>query len=236
MIVRGFETADGRTVEHGQVGGFREVADLEAERKLADVLVGACAERPRDGAHDVSDGGLAQAPVDGVLRYGTGARVALPLDLDPFVALFSESAARAVVAMRAGTELRVREFCEATGVPYTAIGTTGGDALPVGDLFDVRLDELRALDRTEAPGQDQELKPLLHINPAKYGQTAHGPPRPIAPFVANFSMRCTPQAVPPTAWPRRSHDSRHKRCGPVHIRSPSAAGSGIRRGRTDRGS
>ena len=213
------------------------MGDLEAERQLAHVLVGAAAERLLDGAQDVSDGGLAQALVEGVLRYGAGARVALPSDLDPCEALFSDSAARAVVAVRARAELRVRELCEATGVPYTAIGTTGGDALPVGDFFDVRLDELRALDRTEAPGQDQELKPLLHINPAKYGQTAHGPPRPIAPpFVANFSMRCTPQAVPPTAWPRRSHDSRHKRCGPVHIRSPSAAGSGIRRGRTDRGS
>jgi phosphoribosylformylglycinamidine (FGAM) synthase-like enzyme len=139
-------------VEHGHLGGFPPAVDLEAERQLADVLVGASAERPLDGAaHDVSDCGLAQAPVDGVLRYGTGARVALTLDLDPFVALFSESAARAVVAMRAGTELRVRELCEATGVPYPAIGTTGRDALPVGDLFDVRLDELRAMHEATLP-------------------------------------------------------------------------------------
>ena len=138
-------------VEHGHLGGFPPAVDLEAERQLADVLVGASAERLLDGAHDVSDGGLAQALADGVLRYGTGARVALTLDLDPFVALFSESAARAVVAMRAGTELRVRELCEATGVPYTAIGTTGGDALPVGDLFDVRLDELRAVHEAPLP-------------------------------------------------------------------------------------
>jgi phosphoribosylformylglycinamidine synthase subunit PurL len=138
-------------VEHGHLGGFPPAVDLEAERQLADVLVGASAERLLDGAQDVSDGGLAQAPVDGVLRYGTGARVALPLDLDPFVALFSESAARAVVAMRAGTELRVRELCEATGIPYTAIGTTGGDALPVGDLFDVQLDELRAVHEATLP-------------------------------------------------------------------------------------
>ena len=140
----GFETADGRTVEHGQFGGFPEVGDLEAERQLADVLVGAAAERPPDRTQDVSDGGLAQALVEGVLRYGTGARVALPFDLDPFDALFSDSAARAVVAVRAGAELRVRELCQATGVPYTAIGTTGGDALQVGDLFDVRLEELPA--------------------------------------------------------------------------------------------
>ena len=131
MTVRGFETADGRTLEHGQFGGLPEVGDLEAERQLADVLVGAAAERLLDGTQEVSNGGLAQALVDGVLRHGTDARVALPFD--PFEALFGDSAAR------------VRELCQATGVPYTAIGTTGGDALHVGDLFDVRLDELRAV-------------------------------------------------------------------------------------------
>jgi phosphoribosylformylglycinamidine synthase subunit PurL len=144
MTVKGFVTADGRTVGHGQFGGFPPAGDLEAERQLADVLIGAAAERLLDGAQDVSDGGLAQALVEGVLRYGTGARVALPFDLDPFEALFSESAARAVVAVRARAELPVRELCEATGVPYTAIGTTDEDALHVGDLFGVRLDEPRA--------------------------------------------------------------------------------------------
>jgi hypothetical protein len=37
MIVRGFETADGRTVEHGRFGGYPKVGDLKAERQLADV-------------------------------------------------------------------------------------------------------------------------------------------------------------------------------------------------------
>jgi len=151
MTVRGFETADGRTVEHGQFGGFPEVGDLEAERQLADVIVGAAAERLLVGAQDVSDGGLPQPLVECVLRYGTGARVALHFDLDPFEALFSDSAARAVVAVRARAELWMRELCEATGVRYTAIGTTGGDALHVGALFDVRLDELRAVHEATLP-------------------------------------------------------------------------------------
>jgi phosphoribosylformylglycinamidine synthase len=150
MTVTGFETADGWTVEHGQFGGFPEMGDLEADRQLAEVLVGAAAERLLDGAEDVSDGGLVQALVECVLRYGTGARVVLSFDLDPFEALSSDSAA-AVVAVRARAELRVRELCEATGVPYTAIGTTGGDALHVGDLFDVRLDELRAVHEATLP-------------------------------------------------------------------------------------
>lgn len=53
--------------------------------------------------------------------------------------------------MRARAEVRVRELCEAAEVPYTAIGTTGGDALHVGDLFDVRLDELRAVHEATLP-------------------------------------------------------------------------------------
>ena len=49
-------------------------------------------------AHDLSDGGLAQALVESALRHGVGApRSHLPDDADPFTALFSESAARAVV-------------------------------------------------------------------------------------------------------------------------------------------
>ena len=151
MTVRGFETADGRTIEHGQFGGFPEVRDLEAERQLADVLVGAAAERLVDGVQDVSDIGLAQALVEGVLRYGTGARVGVPFDLDTFEALFSDSAARAVVAVRARAELRVHELCQATMVPYTAIGITGGDARHVGDIFDVRLDEPRAVHDATLP-------------------------------------------------------------------------------------
>jgi phosphoribosylformylglycinamidine synthase subunit PurL len=117
MTVRGFVTADVRTVEHGQFGGFPPAADLEADRQLVDVLV-AAPERLLNGAQDVSDGGLAQAFVEGVLRYGTGAGDALPFDL---------------------------------GVPCTAIGTTGGDALHVGNLFDVRLDELSAVHEATLP-------------------------------------------------------------------------------------
>ena len=57
-----------------------------------------------------------------------------------------------------------------------------------------------------------ELKPLVKIrnwnsdciNPAKYSQTARRSPCPIAPFVANFSMRRVPQAVP---FVTRSRDS-----------------------------
>jgi hypothetical protein len=37
------------------------------------------------------------------------------------------------------------------GVPYAAIGTTGGHALHVGDLFGIWLDELRAVREATLP-------------------------------------------------------------------------------------
>jgi phosphoribosylformylglycinamidine (FGAM) synthase-like enzyme len=98
----------------------------------------------RDGlatsAHDLADGGLAQALAESALRYGVGARMAFADD--PFTTLFSESAARAVVTT--SDPGAVRAAAEAAGVPVTELGTTGGDALVVENLVDLGLAELRA--------------------------------------------------------------------------------------------
>ena len=48
-------------------------------------------------AHDLSDGGLAIALAESCLRGGVGCVVRLPGD--PFTALFSESAGRAIVTV-----------------------------------------------------------------------------------------------------------------------------------------
>ena len=59
-------------------------------------------------AHDLSEGGLAQALVEAALRRGHGASVSL--DGDPFVQLFSESTARALVSVGPGEEAAVRAW------------------------------------------------------------------------------------------------------------------------------
>ena len=94
-------------------------------------------------AHDLSDGGLVQAIAESCLRGGHGARVVLPGGLDPFVALFSESAGRAVVAVPRTEELRFTDMCKFRGVPVTRIGVVDGDALDVQDQFAIPLEELR---------------------------------------------------------------------------------------------
>ncbi|MGH3369547.1 MAG: phosphoribosylformylglycinamidine synthase subunit PurL, partial [Nocardioidaceae bacterium] len=74
-------------VVHGHLGGVPPRVDLAAERELADILVNASRDGLIDAAHDLSDGGLAQAVAESCLRRDVGARVWLPDDLDPFVAL-----------------------------------------------------------------------------------------------------------------------------------------------------
>jgi phosphoribosylformylglycinamidine synthase len=125
---------------HGHLGGLPPQVDLAAEKALASVmssLVGVAS-----AAHDVSDGGLAQALAEMALRRGVGVQVAL--DSDPFVALFSESVARAVVAVPPDQVTDLETAGATYGVPVTRLGATGGAALIVEGLFDVPLDELRA--------------------------------------------------------------------------------------------
>jgi phosphoribosylformylglycinamidine synthase subunit PurL len=135
-------------VVHGHLGGRPPRCDLPAERELADILVNASRDGLVDAAHDLSDGGLGQALVEACLRHGMGARVWLPDDLDPFVGLFAESQARAIVAVPRSEEVRFTDMCTARRYPHVRIGVLddGGDegpALDVQGLFRIPLDELR---------------------------------------------------------------------------------------------
>ena len=146
-----FDGSEWANVVHGHLGGQPPRVDLAAEQALADVLVTAARRGVVEAAHDLSDGGLAQALVEASLRHGIGARIELPVDLDPFVALFSESSARAIVAVRPEAEAQVVDLC-GDSVPCVRIGLVGGGegddsgsaSLEVAGQFVVPLAELRA--------------------------------------------------------------------------------------------
>ena len=61
-------------VVHGHLGGPPPAVDLAAEQRLAGLLAAAAADGLLTGAHDLSDGGLAQALVEACLVGGRGAR------------------------------------------------------------------------------------------------------------------------------------------------------------------
>jgi phosphoribosylformylglycinamidine synthase len=143
-------------VVHGHLGGRPPTVDLAAERELADILINASRDGLIDSAHDLADGGLAQALVESCLRRGIGARVWLPDALDPHVALFSESAARAIVAVPRSEEVRFTDMCSARGFAHARIGVTDGEGpgavLDVQGQFSVPLSELRTAWSATLPG------------------------------------------------------------------------------------
>ncbi|GAA4623832.1 phosphoribosylformylglycinamidine synthase subunit PurL [Cellulomonas oligotrophica] len=153
-------------VVHGHLGGTPPRVDLDAERRLAQVLAQAARDGLVDAAHDLSEGGLAQALLESSLRYGVGVQVDLDAlcardGLTPFEALLSESTARVLVAVPRSEEVRLLDLCTARGVPALRLGETAetcspgagtpaedGDhahvaAVEVRGLFTVPLDEAR---------------------------------------------------------------------------------------------
>ena len=131
-------------VVHGHLGGMPPALDLEAERALASLLQEGCRLDLVRTAHDLSDGGLAQALVEACLRHGVGARV--DVAADPFVTLFSESSARALVTVDPADEDRLAGLAATHGVPQVRLGETGGSdgTLEVTSHFRIPLEEIAA--------------------------------------------------------------------------------------------
>ena len=129
---------------HGHLGGRPPAVDLTREQALAEVLAAAAREGLVSAAHDLSDGGLAQALVEGCLLSGHGAQVTAPANLDPFVTLFSESSARVLLGVSGAHAPRVAQLCSAHGVPVTRLGEVHVQpTLHIRPLAPLTLSELR---------------------------------------------------------------------------------------------
>ena len=129
-------------VSGGGLNGMPPAVDLANEQKLVELFSG---PRVVTAAHDVSEGGLAQAVAELAMTSGDGVGVDIDVAAvheDPFVALFSESASRAVVSTTDGAalEARAREL----GIPCVKLGRTNSDKqVRVAGQFDVPVAELR---------------------------------------------------------------------------------------------
>jgi phosphoribosylformylglycinamidine synthase subunit PurL len=145
-------------VVHGHLGGCPPRVDLAAEKLLGEILVNASRDGLVDAAHDLSDSGLAIALAEAVLRFGMGARIWLDEicerdGIAVFTALFSESTARAVVAVPRSEEVRFTDMCTARGQAHARIGVVdaGTDGLDVQGRFAVGLDAMRTAHTSTLP-------------------------------------------------------------------------------------
>ena len=138
-------------VIHDHLGGRPPVVDLAFERRLAETIAAGALESLIASAHDLSDGGLAQALVDSVLRFGIGARVWIEElmerdGVDATAALFSESTGRMIVSVPREDDVKFLGLCKGRDIPVLRIGVTDAvsGTLEFQGRFSVSIDELRA--------------------------------------------------------------------------------------------
>ncbi|WP_165063502.1 phosphoribosylformylglycinamidine synthase subunit PurL [Marisediminicola senii] len=144
-------------VIHDHLGGLPPAVELDAERALAALIAAGGTESLVASAHDLADGGLAQALAEAVLRFGVGARIWLTEimerdGVDATTALFSESTGRVIVSVPREDDVKFRGLCAGRGYPVLRIGVTDNSGeLEVQDHFTVQLDELRGTHRATLP-------------------------------------------------------------------------------------
>ena len=126
---------------HGLVAG-RPSIDLDLEVRLQS----ACVRLIRDGvirsAHDCSDGGLAVAIAECCILGGLGFDGEFEVGGRWDAALFGEAQSRIVVSLSPDLVSVLGEVCDVEGVPWVALGRTGGGSLRVGGDVDLKLESV----------------------------------------------------------------------------------------------
>jgi phosphoribosylformylglycinamidine synthase II len=136
---------------HEHLGGVPPQVDLASEMRLAGLIAAGGEQSLIASAHDLADGGLAQALAEAVMRFGIGARVWITEimqrdGVDATAALFSESAGRMLVSVPREDDVRFQGLCEGRGYPVLRIGVTeDSGALELQDRFTIPVEELRAV-------------------------------------------------------------------------------------------
>ena len=126
------------------VSGHPPALDLAREASLHQMLVEAARGDLLGSAHDCSDGGLAVALAESALAGDTGFAVSLPGDEPWYVALFSESASRAVVSVAPEKAEAMEALASAHHLPLSRLGETGGPGMVFDSLLEISVEEVRS--------------------------------------------------------------------------------------------
>ncbi len=129
----------------GVVAGRPPALDLDRERALHRFLIEAARADLLGSAHDCGDGGLGVALAESAIAGRTGFAVSLPGDLPPHVALFSESASRAVVTVSPDRSFELEDLAAGMRVPFSQLGETGGPRAVFDRIADVTVEEATAV-------------------------------------------------------------------------------------------
>jgi phosphoribosylformylglycinamidine synthase subunit PurL len=120
----------------GQENGSPPPVDLQAERRVGELVQKCIKDGLVTAVHDCADGGLLVALTEMALAGGLGAFAEVDHDSSvPLVAqLFGEDQGRYVVTVSAAEDHRVPELAKAAGVACVWVGLVGGDSISIGDV------------------------------------------------------------------------------------------------------
>jgi phosphoribosylformylglycinamidine synthase len=114
---------------HGLEAGRPPSLDLAREKAVQDAVIALISAGLCDTAHDCSEGGLAVALAEMAIAGSRGATLELSDTIQPDALLFGEAASRIVTALPLERLTPALALLNQAGVPYTKLGTVGGDSL-----------------------------------------------------------------------------------------------------------
>lgn len=130
-----------------QTGAVPDV-DVEHEKRLHAWLAEAAAGGWLRSAHDVAEGGLAVCLAECCVldeKEPLGAELALDSPLETAALLFAETPGLVVLSCLPEHGARLQDLAAKHGLPWRALGETGGDRLSLEGRFDESVAELSAL-------------------------------------------------------------------------------------------
>ncbi len=137
----------------GREEGAPPPVDLAVEKRNGDFVRALIKARRVTTVHDLSDGGLAVGLAEMAMAGRIGAKIAAPAGASAAHGYwFGEDQARYLLAAAPAEAERIVAEAKAAGVPAVVIGTTGGDALTLGDEAPISIEKLRRAHEDWLPG------------------------------------------------------------------------------------
>ena len=130
-------------IVYDKIAGRLPEIDLEAEKRLQNLLIGGIREGFICSAHDISDGGLTITLAECCIT-GRGERWGAEIEFEDISrnALFSEAPSRAVVSVNPDKSADFFDLAERLEIPAVKIGIIGGDTLSIHRVGSFKLSDI----------------------------------------------------------------------------------------------
>ncbi len=127
---------------HSDHEGPPPPVDLASERKNGDFVRALIRAGTTSNVHDCSDGGLAIALAEMAMASGIGATISQPDSQDLTASFFGENQGRYILTIAPENLSKIVEQANCLDIAIQQIGTTGSDALKLGDARAISIADL----------------------------------------------------------------------------------------------